>query len=104
MRITPKINADSHARLRLYSTKFFPFRIPYLSMIIVDPLLADGDRSTDGQVKAMGQHRLIGDQEHWPNKQAVRDFYRNGSVSNTWDARVLSIYAVCAPRIPSIPC
>lgn len=82
---------------RLYSTKFFPFRIPYLSMIIVDPLLAYSGY-TDESGMIISERRLLGAQNHWLSKEAVLDFFSSNALSKTWDARALSIYVVCAPR------
>ncbi|KZP10084.1 alpha/beta-hydrolase [Athelia psychrophila] len=86
------IGHSSGASAWLYTTKFFPFRIPYISMIIVEPMLADSGCSDESGM-IMSEHRLIGAQGWWPSNEAVHNFSSSNTLSSTWDTRALSLYS-----------
>lgn len=78
----------------MYSTKFFPFRIPYLAMILVEPNLVDSDCLHNQHGNVHLGHRVSSGRDSWPSKEEAFNYFRKRALWNTWDIRVLSIYVV----------
>lgn len=83
----------------MYSTKYFPFRIPYLAMILVEPELIDGDtfQKTIREQEDCG-HLLrkitTARRTVWPTRKDAFDYFSKHLPWKCWDARVLGIYVV----------
>jgi hypothetical protein len=84
----------------MYTTKFFPFQIPYLSIILVEPELIDRDTfnktvAEQGDRVDRLQKITTGRRNAWPTKNDAFEYFSKRAPWNTWDARVLHIYVVC---------
>jgi hypothetical protein len=84
----------------MYTTKFFPFQIPYLSIILVEPELIDRDTfhktvAEQGDRVDRLQKITTGRRNAWSTKNDAFEYFNKRAPWNTWDARVLRIYVVC---------
>jgi hypothetical protein len=83
----------------MYSTKFFPFQIAYLTVILVEPELIDRDafyeiikerKDCGGLLQKITASR----RSSWSSKEDALEYFDKRAPWNAWDARVLRIYVV----------
>jgi len=73
----------------MYSTKFFPFQIPYLAIILVEPELIDRDTFFHKSISERGDYD---GQLRRSTKEDCFLYFNKYTLRNTLDARALGIY------------
>jgi hypothetical protein len=88
---------------RMYSTKFFPFQIPYLTVILVEPKLIHLDTfyktikergDFDGRFTETATTR----RSSWSSKEDAFKYLGGRFPWNAWDTRILRVHAVRPQR------
>lgn len=91
------IGHSAGASAWLYSTKFFPFKIPYLAITLVEPELIDSDtfhKTIKEQEDCRSLLQKITGTRHdeWSTKKEAFEYFSERAPWNAWDDRVLNIY------------